>query len=368
MQFHELANVFPLIEGDEFAALVADIGKQGLLEAIVLLDGKILDGRNRYRACLEAGVEPHFEEFDGEDAVAFVVSKNVARRHLDESQRALAAARIATLQRGGNQHSEGLPIGRSSQLLNVGERSVHRARDVLDQGTPELIEAVERGQIAVSKAAELTRAAPEFQRAVVAKINSDDVRPQEAIRRVKAETIAKSEMEAPSGKYRVIYADPPWSYGNTSIDKLGEQRDHYPVMTLKEICDLPVKDMAQDDAVLFLWTTSPMLEECFDVIRAWGFKYKASFVWDKIKHNMGHYNSVRHEFLLVCVRGSCQPDVRQLFDSVVSIERTEHSKKPEEFAKIIDTIYPNGSRIELFSRVPRHGWAAWGYEAGDAAA
>src|SRR5262252_2890357 len=118
---------------------------------------------------------------------------------------------------------------------------------------------------------------------------------------------AEGATAAPTEKYRVIYSDPPWSYGNTQPDYHPEQRDHYPVMELKDICALPVAEWVEDNAVLFLWATSPILEEAFQVVHAWGFKYKASFVWDKIKHNMGHYNSVRHEFLLICVRGSCQP-------------------------------------------------------------
>jgi N6-adenosine-specific RNA methylase IME4 len=166
----------------------------------------------------------------------------------------------------------------------------------------------------------------------------------------------------PDGKYRVIYADPPWKYGNTMPDYMGVQDDHYQLMTVKEICDLPIKNMAQDDAVLFLWVTSPILEEAFEVVRAWGFEYKSSFIWDKIKHVMGHYNSVRHEILLVCVRGSCQPDVKQLFDSVHSEERTEHSKKPEHFRQVIDTIYPDGKRIELFARSEHDNWDIWGNE------
>jgi N6-adenosine-specific RNA methylase IME4 len=96
------------------------------------------------------------------------------------------------------------------------------------------------------------------------------------------------------------------------------------------------------------------------VIRAWGFTYKAAFIWDKIKHNMGHYNSVRHELLLICTRGSCQPDVQTLFDSVQSIERTRHSAKPAEFRTIIDTIYPHGPRLELFARTTAEGWDAHG--------
>ena len=124
-----------------------------------------------------------------------------------------------------------------------------------------------------------------------------------------------------------------------------------------------VKEITEKDAVLFLWTTSPMLEDSFKVVNTWGFKYKASFVWDKVKHNYGHYNSVRHEFLLVCTKGSCTPDIDKKLDSVISIERTgEHSEKPERFRKIIDELYPYGNRIELFARRKVTGWISWGNE------
>lgn len=171
----------------------------------------------------------------------------------------------------------------------------------------------------------------------------------------------------PEGKFRVIYADPPWRYGNTMPTfsrkgDFGDQRDHYRLMNSHEVAALPVKEIVADNAVLFLWVTSPVLEESFDVINAWGFNYKASFVWDKVKHNMGHYNSVRHEFLLVATRGSCMPDEKKLYDSVQSIERTEHSEKPEKFREIIDTLYPNGARVELFSRKQIEGWIVHGDE------
>jgi N6-adenosine-specific RNA methylase IME4 len=371
-KFHPLAEVFPLIEGAEFDALVADIKANGLHDPITLLDGTILDGRNRYRACLNAEVAPRFEEFEGPDPVAFVVSKNVARRHLDESQRAMAGAKIANIQRGGDRSK--LPIGsmtryEASEMLNVGERSVNRAREVLDNGSPELIRAVERGQIAVSKAADLTKATPEFQRAVVQKITDGSAKTAtDAVRQAKHEAKVEAP-ELPSETYRVIYADPPWSYGNSGLDDYGHAERHYPTMTIDELCQMPVKAMVDDDAVLFMWVTSPLLEECFDVIRAWGFKYKTSFIWDKVKHNFGHYNSVRHELLLVCTRGSCTPDVKTLHDSVQTIERTEkHSEKPEEFRAIIDAIYPRGRRIELFSRKTVNGWDAYGNETSEVAA
>lgn len=160
-------------------------------------------------------------------------------------------------------------------------------------------------------------------------------------------------------KYRVIYADPPWSY-NDKQDTIyhGGAVKHYPTMPLEEICALPIP--AEKDSVLFLWTTSPMLEDSFKVIKAWGFKYKSSFIWDKVATAMGNYNSVRHEFLLICVRGSCVPDVPKRLDSVVSIERSEHSRKPDEFRQMIDTLYPVGDRLEMFARESAEGWDVWG--------
>ncbi len=149
LQFHPLADIFPKLDGEEFAAVVADIKTNGLRQWIVLFDGAILDGRNRYRACIEAGVEPRFEQYTGNDPLGYVISLNLTRRHLDASQRAMVAARIANLQDG--QRKSASPIGErgvtqreAAELLNVGKRSVERARQVIDAGTPELIEAVDR--------------------------------------------------------------------------------------------------------------------------------------------------------------------------------------------------------------------------------
>lgn len=172
------------------------------------------------------------------------------------------------------------------------------------------------------------------------------------------------------GIYRIIYADPPWKYteqGLTGVsdtynrgDEYGNVEKHYPQLTIKELCEMELPK-TEDNAVLFLWVTSPFLMKSNQVIEAWGFKYKSLFVWDKIKHNFGYYNSVRQELLLICTKGSCRPDSKELIDSVQSIERTKHSVKPEEFRNIIDILYPQGNRIELFARKKTTGWEAWGY-------
>lgn len=180
------------------------------------------------------------------------------------------------------------------------------------------------------------------------------------------ETIRKHEVQTtgevalPDGKYEVIYADPPWEYGNSLPSYVTTPDNYYPSMSLAKICTMPIREITAPNAVLFLWVTSPLLREAFDVIDAWGFDYKTSFIWDKVKHNMGHYSSVRHEILLLCIKGSFPIKIKKLFDSVYSEERTEHSKKPEYYYEMIETLYPETSRIELFARNKRQGWENYG--------
>jgi len=356
-EYHGAASLFPLMQGDEFDALKADIEQNGQREAIWLHpDGNIIDGRNRHRACIEIEQEPKFRTWGGDGSlVSFVVSLNLHRRHLTSSQRATVALEILPMleaeakerQRasGGDRKSvyqkidgpisEPQATEQAAHLLNTNRQYVSDAKK-LQQEAPDLLEQV--------KTAELT------------------------IPQAKRELTKRQRKESPplpSNKYRIIYADPPWSYGNKGLDDYGHAERHYPTMTITELCAMggDVKAITDKDAVLFLWVTSPLLEECFPVIKAWGFKYKTSFVWDKIKHNFGHYNSVRHEFLLVCTRGSCTPDVNELFDSVQSIEKSRtHSEKPEAFRAIIGTIYTHGKRLELFARTEVDGWDSWGNE------
>ena len=155
---HPFAEIFPLLGEEALRELARDIAERELIDPIVRYEGKILDGRCRYRACLMVGVKSRFEDYNGADPVGYVLSRNIQRRHLiKEGQRAIVAARIASLKPGSNQHSEGLPIGRASKFLNVGSRSVARAREVLDHGVAELVQAVEEGKLAVSAAAQISR-------------------------------------------------------------------------------------------------------------------------------------------------------------------------------------------------------------------
>ena len=161
---HPASELFPIMDGKEFDDLVGDIREHGQREAIVVYDGQILDGRNRYRACQVLGLEPVTREWDGKGTPeAFVVSMNLHRRHLNETQRATIGAKIANMRQGKRTDLEpqaNLPevsIAEAAHMLNVGERSVKDARVVLSGGTPEEIEAVERGEAAVSTTARKIR-------------------------------------------------------------------------------------------------------------------------------------------------------------------------------------------------------------------
>lgn len=174
--FHPLADLFPLIEGAEFDELAANIKGGRLREPIVIIDGAILDGRDRYRACVAAGVEPVCVQFSDiapdADPIAFVSSRNLRRRHLYDSQRAMVAAKIARFEVGDNQHtrgSENLPTQSSAAtMFNVSDRSVRSAKAVQEKGTASLVHAVEQGNLSVSAAAKATRLGPAKQDEVAA--------------------------------------------------------------------------------------------------------------------------------------------------------------------------------------------------------
>jgi N6-adenosine-specific RNA methylase IME4 len=163
-------------------------------------------------------------------------------------------------------------------------------------------------------------------------------------------------------KFPIIYADPPWQYENPPIGATNRAiENHYPTMTIDEICALPVGEIATKDAVLFLWATAPKLSECMRVIEAWGFQYRTNMVWVKNKIGMGYHVRNQHELLLIAKRGEVPvPLPKNRPSSVVNATRGAHSEKPEVFHEIIEKMYPELPKIELFARAVRSGWTAWG--------
>ena len=172
------------------------------------------------------------------------------------------------------------------------------------------------------------------------------------------------------GKYRVIYADPPWAYRVWSKKGNGRSAEsHYPTMSIEEIADLPVKELADENCALFLWVTFPLLREIWKIIDAWGFTYKSvAFVWikqnkkaDSLFWGMGYWTRANAEICILATKGSPKRYSKRVHQVIVShIE--EHSKKPEEARKRIEQLMGDVPRIELFARRETPGWDVWGNE------
>lgn len=375
MQFHEVANIFPMMSDAEFASLKSDIQAHGLLEPIWLHNGLIIDGRNRYQACVELGVEPHFRQWDGNGSlVAFVVSLNLHRRHLSESQRGMVAAKLANMAQGErtdlqpSANLQKVSRAEAAELLNVSERTVNAAAKVKDEGAPELAQAVETGRASVSAAAEVATLPVEEQREIVAKGEAEILKAAKEIRAKKAQANAQARAEIkaqslplPDGQYQCLVIDPPWPIEKIERDERPNQVGlDYPTMTLEELAALPVQDLAADDCHLYLWTTHKFLPDALKLAEAWGFRYQCLMTWIK---NVGFtpfswmYST---EHVLFCRRGSLALDKMGLrLDFHAKVR--EHSRKPNEFYNLVAQASP-GPRLDMFSREAREGFEQWGFE------
>ena len=161
-------------------------------------------------------------------------------------------------------------------------------------------------------------------------------------------------------RYGVVLADPPWRY-RVCRSRSRRIENHYPTMPTDDICALRVP--SDDNAVLYLWATAPMLEDALRVMGAWGFAYKSCLVWDKVRLGMGYWFRGQHELLLVGTKGRFRPPIPSLrISSVLSIPRTIHSRKPAKVRELIARWYPDERKLEMFAREKAENWDAWGNE------
>ena len=241
------------------------------------------------------------------------------------------------------------------------EQEIKISRDI----APEVKDKIRDTDLADHKTdlIKLSRLEPEKQAAVVDTVISGkykDIKSAISASNRNEKIEALSSPDRPVGKYSVILADPPWRYEFSETNSR-EIENQYPTMDLNEIRELKVP--AADDAILFMWTTAPKLEESFSVLNSWGFKYKSCAIWDKERKGMGYYFRINHEILLIGTKGTFPtPAPENRPDSIIRYPREGHSKKPDVFYEIIEAMYPGVPKIELFCRVARSGWAVWGNE------
>jgi N6-adenosine-specific RNA methylase IME4 len=357
----EFKKLIPPLTVEEFKQLEQNCLDEGIREKIITWNGFIIDGHNRYEIATRWNLDYKTESkyFKNEnDVKEWMINNQFGRRNLSNYQRSVLALQLEEVfsAKAKERMLSGIPVPKSEQgrtikkigdVAKVGKDTIAKVKKIEAVATPEVKAQLSTGELSINQAYQ--------------EIKKEEKKVEIEKRREEIkENLVLHELKPTDKKYRIIYADPPWQYGNAMPEYVTEPQDYYSLMSTSDICEMPVKEITEENAVLFIWSTSPHLPEALEVVKSWGFKYKTTFIWDKIKHNMGHYNSVRHEILLVCTKGSCTPDVKKLFDSVVSIERTVHSKKPDEFRNIIDTLYTYGNKIELFARESIKGWDVFG--------
>jgi N6-adenosine-specific RNA methylase IME4 len=186
--------------------------------------------------------------------------------------------------------------------------------------------------------------------------------------------------DLPEKKYDIIYCDPPWDYGGKmQFDKSGKKdvnknwernifisaaNFQYPTVKTKELMKIPITEIAKDDCLLFMWVTSPHMEQGIALGKAWGFEFRTvAFVWDKMVHNPGQYTLSYCEMCLVFKRGRIPtPRGSRNEKQLVRVPRGQHSQKPIEVLKAIERMFPTQDRIELFARHKPDGWDVWGLD------
>jgi N6-adenosine-specific RNA methylase IME4 len=391
---HPAADQFPMMDADRYAELRDGMRDNGFTKTnpVKLFEGKILDGRNRYKAAVELGIEAYFEPVVG-NPFKIAWALNGQRRDLAADQRAVISQLLSFLADEYDAISGNVAAGANKKRSDAtsaqprnddGTMATGVVTDSDGTGRDHATEAAGRSSTAkakasgtnrgaVDRAAKLMREAPEL----AEKVAHGEMKSTQAHRLLRKAKIANRTEPFPDGKFRVIYADPPWQYNDSreglgsgdgvgkSVDRASTAAgDHYQTMSKADLKALDVESLADEDAVLFCWATFPLIDDQLETVAAWGFKFKTAFVWDKGRGSFGHYHDCCAEALLICTRGSCTPDSDKKEKQIQKFKAGKHSAKPEEFRELIDRMYPHGPRVELFRRgdVPE-GWQTWGNEA-----
>ena len=376
----EYEKIVPPHNKDDLERLDSDIKENGVRLPLELnIKGVMLDGHTRWKLVQKYPEHLKKVKFNKRSfpnpllEKKFVIESNLNRRHLNTFQKAelikplmeieaeLANQRkLANLRMGKKTPIPKAPKdangekGKTVQILakrhGLSATTLERAKAIIEKADPELISNVRTGKTSIAHAYKL--------------IN----------RQNKKEPVA-----LPEGVYDLILADTPKDYTNNFR---GSPDDHYDVMSTEKLIEFnkELEPHLANNAILFYWSTAPHIENDLTIIKAWGFNYVTHMIWVKIaginddlvlltvdpkdlQIGTGYRVRGAHELLFICTRGKFElPQEHKRPVSVIFAERTEHSKKPDVFYKIIEDSYPGHKMLELYARRNREGWISWGKE------
>lgn len=352
IKLSEIKETSPKRDHGDVDSLKRSIADVGLLHPLVVdSEYRLMAGRRRFQVVTELRweeVDVRIIPVNGDQLKAFriAIDENLKRKPLTDVEVATAIDEYDELKRKmEGEKSRGNP--NLLQCDKLGGWTQQQTADDLGISQP-----------AVVKAKQIAKAVKEYPDLAA--------KPGQQIMSEYRRRQPKDIPNLPTGKYQVIYADPPWEYEFSQSESRSIEA-HYPTMTTEEICELKNRIPTNSDAVLFLWATNPKIEEALSVIEAWGFEYKTNMVWVKDKIGLGYYWRQQHELLLLARKGNMPiPDPANRTSSVLVAPRLGHSQKPGAVYEMIEHMYPkpanypNDYYLELFARVYRTGWDSWG--------
>lgn len=377
---HPAAAIFPPMTEARLEELARNIQEYGQRQPIVMHEGQVLDGRNRWLACRRIGREPITVEWDGAGSPwQYAWDQNAERRDLEPGQRAALrvkcneseaawqaqqlerqeqanqARREAAAQQPREDGRFASPPAREDAPVQSRETAVRtRQRIAAQAGT---------SPATVARVVELREQRP----ALFEKLANGELTLGEARREMRRERkqavvreIRKEPAPLPEGPFRVVVVDPPWRY-DTAVEKSGLRGlVDYADMSIEEICALPVAKLAHADAALWLWTTNSFMRAAYRCLDAWGFEEKTILTWDKERLGTGSWLRNTTEHCILAVRGRPVLELGSQ-PTLIREKRREHSRKPEAFYRLVESLCP-GSKVELFARGSRPAWTSWGAE------
>ncbi len=377
------ASIFPQLPDNELQELAEDIKRNGLREPITVHNGEIIDGRNRYLACQMAGVEPKFIEFEWDSIIDFVISKNLKRRHLNASQKAILGLdllplieeeahkrQISGLKNSGFVDVAILPQREKSRdqvakTLDVSPRYVQDAKKIV-QKAPELREHIANGNLTIPDAKRILkfddnkRSALVFEHIsnpdksfpqIVGKMQKEEAKQQGEILKHKTK-----ELKPPDRKYSVIVIDPPWDLGTTWDPNWMRSSPKYPVMSLDEIKNIRLP--MDEDCIVWLWIINKMIPKAGEILNAWGLEFREMLTWDKEKFGIGRWLRAQTEHCILATIGNPKIDSAST-PNILRAYSTGHSEKPDAFYELVDRIC-FGPKLDYFARKKRDGWDSYG--------
>jgi len=370
----EFKSLIPNLTKEEFKQLEQNCLDEGIREKILVWNGFIIDGHNRYEISLKWNLEIQTEtkHFKDEEAVKeWMILNQFGRRNLSNYQRSVLALQLEEVFSKKAKENQAIQYKGSSLSQNSAEVKPIETRN-------ELAKVANVSHDTIAKVKKIQAQASEE---VKAKLSTGEVSINSAFQDIKKEEKKKNRLEkieqikqeiskglkAPNGLYDVISIDPPWEYSerggssHNSFDAVGNRAGvDYPTMTVEELKKINIP--AKSDCVMFLWTTHAFLKDSFDLLDAWGFNYKATLVWDKVKMGMGRNIRMQVEFCLLATKG--KPILNGSGErDIITEPRREHSRKPEAFYTKVDNMTV-GYKLDYFAREQRKNWFTYGAEVG----